>query len=111
MQLDKFLLSENPIYNKNNPHYILHTEEPLIIAQVISFENISDKKILEFQQKHNIYSRLDYGFETFFFIPIKIIYSEKQILKQETADKLANIMRLMADWYEKYLIWEDSTDK
>ncbi|MBW7889325.1 MAG: hypothetical protein H3C35_13375 [Bacteroidetes bacterium] len=106
----KFLFCENPIADQSDGRqFIFHNREPRLLAEVFSFENISDEKILEIQRQSDVGSRLDYGVETIFFFPIWI--EKTEILDaQKYSDNLAGIMRRMADWYQAYLIWEDSQD-
>jgi len=118
MKTPKFLLCENPIAEKSDGRiFILHTQEPIILAEVYSYEGIGEDRIKEISQTMSIGARLDYGLETFFFVPNwlqpgwEIIPEAKKDYQQITADKLAGVMRRMADWYKAYLIWEDNQDR
>jgi hypothetical protein len=107
----KFLFCENPILNERHDarSFILHLQPPVLVAEIFNYENLSDSEILEIQKKIQAGSRLDYGFETFFFVLIYIdpSYFEKND-PQYCADNIAGILRRMADWFEAYLNWEDS---
>jgi len=108
----KFLLCENPIVTGDAAGriFILHNREPLILAEVLHFQNLDDAKRMEIQGAMDIGSRLDRPPETIFFVaqwarPSELFYG---LGTQEQADQLAGIMRRMADWYQAYLNWKDS---
>lgn len=90
--------------------FILHSFDPIILAEVFHYENISQSELLEKQRQLGPTSaKLEYGTETILFTSVLMTFGEEFNKKtgQEKADKLAGIMRRMADWYEAYLIWED----
>jgi hypothetical protein len=113
MKTSKFLLCENPIADQSDGRqFILHTRPPRLLAEIFAFEKISDEKIMEIQRQITTGSRLDYGPETFVFGLLWIFESDfkEEMSSQQRANEVAGIMRRMADWYEAYLIWEDSQD-
>ena len=117
MKLPKFLLAENPIADRSDGRlFIIHNQEPVLLAEVHHFENISEDAMIKFQQQFSGGGRLDYDDETIFFTPVWIQSGWEPIPEasadyaQLTADKLAGVFRRMADWYKAYLIWEDKQD-
>lgn len=112
MKLSKFLHCENPLVNDQHDGraFILHTRDPLIIAEIFPFEDLTEEKRMNFERGLAAFGRLDNGDETFYFVPVKFLPDEKfnKLSPQEQSDELSGIMRRMADWYEAYLIWEDS---
>jgi hypothetical protein len=113
MKPSKFLLCDNPIMNAqyDGRSFILHSQNPIIIAEIFSFKNLTENEILKYQSEIPIGSKLNYGIETFFFVPIYIQDGWKiKNNAQFIADELAKIFRRMADWYQAYLTWEDNHD-
>lgn len=111
MKPSKFLLCENPIMNAQHDgrSFILHSQNPIIIAEIFVYENLSESQILDKQINIPVGSKLNYGIETFFFVPIYIQDGwEVNNNAQFIADELAKIFRRMADWYQAYLTWEDN---
>ena len=104
MKTPKFLLCENPIADKSDGRsFIIHTREPRILAEIFAFEEPLNECLLNSVKSNiRIGATLEYGSEYFIF---SAIFVEKI---EMDADKLAGIMRRMADWYEAYLKWEDS---
>lgn len=82
----------------------MHTQTPVLIAEVFHFEAGDEKKQMECKQNFLTGSALEYGSEYIVFGAIWVEPHEVDV------DKLAGLMRRMADWYEAYLIWEDSQD-
>jgi hypothetical protein len=109
-----FLLCENPILSENDGRlFILHTRTPAMLVELNHFKGLTDNEIAELSKiATRDGARLDYGNEVIFFLQQWIMPEpEYAALKpQEQADKVAGIMRRMADWYKAYLIWEDSQD-
>ena len=113
MNIPEYLFCENPVYDENNDRreFIVYTGDPFILAEIYPFENIGEKDILEKMRQMPTGARLDYnGIETFFFVPVKMIESKEfaKLSDQKQSDRIASIMRKMADWYEYYLDWEDN---
>lgn len=107
----KFLLCENPIADKSDGKcYILHNRGVKLFAEVYAFEDAAESEIMDLMRQFECVGKLDYGIETFVFGCLWLLHDAKFIAmdKQAQADELAGIMRRMADWYESYLIWEDS---
>ena len=108
----KFLLCENPMLTGDHDGrlFILHNREPKIFAEALHFENLDDAGRLEIEKGIEIGSRLNFPPETIFLAAQWVIPGDKfaKLSVQDQADELAAIMRRMADWYESYLIWEDS---
>lgn len=101
-KLPKFLLCENPIADKSDGRiFILHTREPRLLAEIFTFDADDEDAQMEHKKLFTSGSALEYGDEYFVF---GVIWMEKNNLP---AEKLAGIMRRMADWYEAYLKWED----
>jgi hypothetical protein len=108
----KFLLCENPIADKSDGRlFILHTRQPVILAEVFHFEIDDEPGQMECKSKFTIGSSLNYNPE---YIVIGAQWVEPEDVPageaKEYANKLTGIMRRMADWYQAYLIWEDSQD-
>jgi hypothetical protein len=107
-----FLLCETPIADKSDGRtFILHNREPRLLAEVHHFEGITDSQKMAIQKKITIGSRLDYGTETIYFEPNWIDQLTVTGASQEQVDRLASLMRRMADWYKAYLIWEDEQNE
>jgi hypothetical protein len=110
----KFLLCENPIAEKSDGRlFILHTQDPVILAELWHYEGLTDRELIEKQNELGpTNAKLEYMDEVVLFSSIMMFRGEKfsQLPGQEQADKLAGVMRRMADWYKAYLIWEDSQD-
>lgn len=105
MKLPKFLLCENPIADKSDGRiFILHTKFPKLIAEVFHLEIEDEKSQMECKQAFATGASLEYGTE---YIVFGAIWIEQHA---EDVDKLAGLMRRMADWYEAYLVWEDAQD-
>lgn len=109
----KFLVCENPIADQSDGRlFILHNGSNIkLLAEVISFELLSDPERMAVESNMpSIYGRLDYFDQQIYFAPLWMIGDEKYHLwpDQKKADKLAGIMRRMADWYQAYLIWENN---
>lgn len=114
MKISKFLLCENPITTANDGRlFILHTQDPIILAELWHYEGLTDREFLEKQNELGpTGAKLEYGDEIILFSSVLMHRGEKfaELPGQEQADKLAGVMRRMADWYKAYLIWEDSQD-
>lgn len=110
----KFLLCENPIADLSDGRlFILHNRRPHLLAEVKHYENLNDSDRMEIEKSLTLYGRLDYPPETIFLAPVWIYESElsDSLDAQQKANKLAGLMRRMADWYEAYLVWEDGQDQ
>jgi hypothetical protein len=108
----KFLLCENPIADKSDGRlYILHTRKPVILAEVFHFDIDDEAEYTRCKQAFPTNATLNYNPE---YIVLGQIWMEPVYVPEEKAqefsNKLAGIMRRMADWYQAYLIWEDSQD-
>jgi hypothetical protein len=108
-KLPKFLFCENPIADKSDGRqFILHARRPVILAEVFHFNEAQESESMECKRAFNLCATLDYPPE---YIVLGAVWTEPIVIKnQEEANRLAGIMRRMADWYETYLIWEDSQD-
>lgn len=106
MKPPKFLLAKNPIADKSDGRiFILHTQTPKILAEVFHFDVGDEEHQMDCKRQFTIGSTLEYEDE---YIVIGALWVESCELF--SADRLAGLMRRMADWYEAYLIWEDSQD-
>lgn len=106
MKLPKFLLAENPIADKSDGRlFILHTQTPVLIAEVFHFDAGDEPAQMECKRAFPIGAALDYDDE---YIVIGARWVEENSLHP---DKLAGLMRRMADWYHAYLIWEDNQEE
>lgn len=115
MKHPKFVIAENPMTEReSHPLYVIHLREPIIIAQVHHFDLCAGDQIEEVtealescKRQYSVGSYTEiYNTETAVLGAVHIaapIHGEPQ----EVADKLAKIMRRMADWYRAYCIWED----
>jgi hypothetical protein len=107
-----FLLCENPIADKSDGRaFILHNRDPKLLAEVHHFEGLTDSQKMQIEKKLPISGRLDYGSETIYLEPNWLDESTITGTLQEQADKLAALMRRMADWYHAYLKWEDAQNE
>lgn len=97
-KISKFMICENPILNDNRV-FILHTREPLIIAEAFHFDENNEKDWLKCKDSFNVGASVDY--------PNELICLGAVIFESNDVDTLANIMRRMGDWYYNYLKWED----
>lgn len=108
----QFLLCENPITNESDGrHYIMHLHDPVIVAQVFYFTPQDEEAQMQIKRQITLGATLDYENEYFVFGAIfhaPLPDKWREWSKQQIDDKLRDIMKDMADWYEAYLIWEDS---
>src|SRR4030067_1070271 len=111
MKISKFLLCENPLADQSDGRvFILHTRQPVILAECFHFElpdysseEEMEADILKCKLVFNTGSTLDYPPE---YIVLGAIWIESGTeATQEPADGLAGITRHMAGWYKSYLIW------
>lgn len=85
MKMSKFLLCENPMTaDQDGRLFILHTPEPLILAEVLHHENLSDGQRMQAERdlQANVGARLDYPPETIFFTPVWIVPQLEPIAKR-----------------------------
>jgi len=91
--------------------FILHTQQPMILAEIFNFDSGDEKNQIECKKAFTTYGALDYGLE---YIVLGAVWMEPLKFEddipatQEVANKIAGVMRRMADWYEAYLNWEDN---
>lgn len=102
MKHSKFVLADNPMLEfHRGGQYIIHLRDPLIVAQVFHFDSDEEEQSMELKRQSTTCATLDYGDE---YIVLPAIFIAPTTID---ANRLAGIMRRMADWYESYLIWED----
>lgn len=102
-----FMIAENPMAGEQL--FIIHTGTPFVMAEVFGFHAEDEKAIMECQRNFTIAGKTDYEVGTY-VLGAKMMIPDDKFLNlelQEQADKLANLMRRMADWYHAYLKWED----
>lgn len=104
MKNPKFAIAENPMTEgESHPLYIIHLRDPFICAQVFTFEGDDETAELELRRQIQVGATTDvYGDERAVIAAIYVAPNEL------SADKLAGLMRRMADWYRAYCLWEDS---
>lgn len=102
-----FMLAENPMTGEQL--FIIHTGSPYVMAEVYHYEEDDEESIMVCQRNFTAGSKTTYMGETAVIGAIMMIPDEKflKMDTQEQADKLANLMRRMADWYFAYLKWEE----
>lgn len=92
----KYLIAKNPLIN--NTEYIIHTRYPVIIAEVFQFDADDELVQMECKRMFETGSSLDYP-------PHYYVFGAKYVQENSMEpDKIAGIMRRMADWYETSLI-------
>lgn len=94
---------------EHNSLYVIHMRDPLIVAQVFTFGPDEEAERLDLLRQPDItaYATTDIdALESAVLLAIYITPIKGDA--QKTADKLAKIMRRMADWYRAYCHWEDS---
>lgn len=110
MKHPKFVIAENPMTDGDeHPLYVIHLRDPLIVAQVFTFSPDEEDKRLELLRNPDIiaYSTTDIdSLESAVLLANYIAPMKGEA--QASADKLAKIMRRMADWYRAYCLWEDN---
>lgn len=113
MKTPKFLICDNPLADKAaGLLYILHTREPLVLAAVHEFEPDDEEGQMEAKRYYNTKGTLNLADRYVVLGAIWVVPGDKLATKepQDQADKIAKTMRLMADWYEAYLNWENEND-
>jgi hypothetical protein len=103
MKISKFLLCENPMVDDDRV-FVLHTREPLIVAEALHFEDEADW--MEAKRGTEIGASVDYPGEFILLKAINVTATEPY-----TADSLAQIMSRMGDWYHALLKWEEEQDE
>lgn len=112
MKIPEFLICEDPHFyirddiDETQRIFIIHTQEPFIIAECFHFTQDEENISMLHKSKFNIYATLDYSPDEYIIIGAL----NSSTISHTQTDKLANIMRRMADWYEKYLLWLDDND-
>jgi hypothetical protein len=97
-KLPTFLLAENPLVDDERI-FIIHSKDPMVLAEAIHFSDDSGKFTID----HAIDSSLHYRDEY-------IVLAARVIAGNPDTDRLAKLMRRMADWYRAYLIFEDQDE-
>lgn len=102
-----FMLAENPMTGKQL--FIIHTGTPYVMAEVHSFHTADEKGIMDCQRNYTIAGKTTFETHTAVIGAVMMVPDEKfgKLPLQEQADKLANLMRRMADWFYAYLKWKD----
>lgn len=101
IKLPKFLLCQNPIAEKSVGRiFILHTREPVLLAEVFRFDSEDEIKQMECKKLYTVGASLDFPPDYFVFGAVWI----EKILSEKDSEGLPGLMRRMADWYEAYLI-------
>ena len=102
-----FMLAENPITGKQL--FIIHTGMPYIMAEVFSFNSTDENAIMDCKRNYTVAGKTEYEDEAAVIGAVMILPDANflELSSQEQADKLAKLMRRMADWYYAYLKWED----
>lgn len=106
-----FMLAENPITGKQL--FIIHTGTPYVMAEVFHYDAEDNESIMDCQRNFTICGKTTYLDKTAIIGAVMMIPDDKflEMSTQEQADKLANLMRRMADWYYAYLKWEDEQNE
>ncbi len=95
-----FLIAENPLVDDERI-FVVHTRVPFVIAEAIHC--INDSQAMGVKRTVNIGASLEYGDEY-------VVLAARVIAGEVGADRLAKLMRRMADWYRAYLIYEDQDE-
>lgn len=95
------MICENPMVDDDRV-FVLHTREPLILAEALHFDNEADW--MEAKREASIGASVDYPGEHVLLKAVNVVATEPY-----TADGIAKIMSRMGDWYHAYLKWEDET--
>jgi len=106
----KFLIAENPMVDDGRV-FIVHTQSPLILAECFHCGADGDytaDAVNELKRRFEVGGGLEYSPSEYVVVGALWIEPHATDNPQRDADKLAGIMRRMADWYEAYLIWEDA---
>lgn len=101
MKTPSFMIAEDPRLEDGRV-FIIHTREPRILAEVFHFGPDEEAEWLAIQQQFEIGSRLQLTAE---LIAIGAVWVAQT--KPIAPDRLAGLMRKMADWYQSYIEWED----
>lgn len=91
-KLPKFVIAKNPMI-EGNRIFIIHMREPAIHAEVFHFNIDNEPGQMEAKARYAAGSSTEVNNE---YIVIGAVYIAPTDLN---ADKLAGIMRRMADWY------------
>jgi hypothetical protein len=105
-----FMIAENPMTAKQL--FVIHTGSPYVMAEVHSFHSEDEKAIKHCEQQISVGSKTSFDNRTHLLAGTMIVPDEKfhQLSAQEQSDKLASLMRRMADWFHAYLKWNDEQD-
>jgi len=105
----KFIIGDNPMM-KENSSYITHMEDPVFYAEVYDHADKQEQSdfhdyIIKFQEEQGI--SVGVGRDKDFYQPFTLAFLGQVPDNQEIVDKMATIMKEMADWYQELIIWED----
>lgn len=102
-----FMIAQNPI--TSNKIFIVHNGTPFVMAEVNDFYSSDVASITGCQMTIKVGSKTVFGEETYLLDAVMILPDEKfdALDEQKKADKLASLMRRMADWYHAYLKWQE----
>ncbi|MEN8138513.1 MAG: hypothetical protein ABFR62_08765 [Bacteroidota bacterium] len=79
--ISKFLLAENPVDNDSINEFILHTQSPRLLAEIVE-------------------GKLGYSF--------KIVQEYEENISE---DRMEELKLEMLDWWNEYLDWEEKISK
>lgn len=94
--------------------FVLHTQEPMILAEVFDFDSEDEAEQMKCKSKFTTGSSVDMtAYDgTCHLLGVHWIVEGEKLQKlpaQEQADKVAAVMSAMGDWYYAYRKWEDET--
>ena len=89
--------------------FIVHVGIPYVMAEVHSFRASDHLSINECESKISVGSKTTVNGNTAVLDAVLILPNKKfsELSSQTQADKLASLMRRMADWYHAYLKWQE----
>lgn len=103
MRQSKFLIAENPMVDDHRV-FIIHTRDPLIIAETFHFALAEEKKWQAYKAQYEVGVSVDYPGELICIGALKVLPSPDFNLKE-----LPKVMSRMGDWYYAYLKFEDNS--
>ncbi|BDD04199.1 hypothetical protein [Aureibacter tunicatorum] len=95
MQENRFLIAENPLAGINANTYLIHNEDPFIMAQAFVLDKEDKDTIEELSQAFEFNQEISYGDEHIFlgieFMAMENIEENQELINQILTD--------MIDWY------------
>lgn len=109
-KIPKFIIGDNPMGKEQEGTFIVHLHNPVFSAEIFEHRNKQEQsdfhdEIIQFQEEQKI--GILVGRDRNFKQPFTLLSIGDFQGVQETADELAAIMREMADWYQKVILWEE----